>query len=276
MNCAVDIYRQLNEPFLKDYPDFVDYWEIIRFLYNGYMNPASGAEDNAEQGRKGWYDLDGVVLSPRTLVCEVTTKHYFEEYITYTATEADLVFLYWDTNLETGTFLGTFIDMHCELGNEASWAFARFKETSTWALVSMKEAYEFGKTCKCSYYHELNGSHMAEAITKLEVIFDDSIEELEGEWLNKLKKTKSFDLFLYHKMNPLLCGLLLQRALCFLGDFGAGLASDDLCVLSAIHLYNGALWNTLLPPNNRWSDLEYVVDNLGESHLIVGKRPDKD
>jgi hypothetical protein len=70
MNTAIKVFWRLNEAFVESFPQFAEHGDIIKFLYQGYLDPNSKA--TIERNEEGFasYDFDGMRLSSKTFFCD--------------------------------------------------------------------------------------------------------------------------------------------------------------------------------------------------------------
>ncbi|KAF2107897.1 hypothetical protein BDV96DRAFT_653398 [Lophiotrema nucula] len=339
MNAAVEIFRQLHESFVADYPDFKDHAKIVDFIYTEGFQPKTGGSGDSGRNENGWFRLDGFTLSAQTLVCERAYKMCFEDVILQGPPgENKITFLQTDDTQDKRTFWGertllsrflsqlsfmsygpdkefgdgfrnldmlikayretratgkalpwavfafqTFVDMHRELGNDTRRGFAELQKSCAWMLGSMKSCYEFGKTNRCNEWHKINDPVLRTIIEMLTAFSIDDFFAIEIlpriRRANKLFRSLEPSLqpwgsHSYLKDNPTFCGILLQKFFLHFHELGVGLAGDNGAVLGMVHLYNFATQHNLLSPNRRWQDLEYLIENHGDSYMFVGKRPE--
>lgn len=182
-----------------------------------------------------------------------------------------------ENKFPTWTILATqlFVDTRRELKTDTSRGLQELQRDASWIIEAFEDCLEFGKTNNVNSWFHVHSELVRSHIQNLRrIAFDDCVQVIINEFVDKEYSAKlSWGGFFLLKNHPMLCGLFLQGFLVEFQRTGTHLASGQGLVSCAMHLCHAAHLTGLLPPDMKWSDLDYVIEKHGDPWIFVGERP---
>lgn len=101
-----------------------------------------------------------------------------------------------------------------------------------------------------------------------------NLQETLERWEHATPRQHTVRRFQLLRHVPLLIGQLVAQYHEQFQDTFLDIANDRGHILAAIHLYNAAKKSTALPPETRWDDMEWVIDNQCALYIFGGSPAD--
>jgi hypothetical protein len=159
------------------------------------------------------------------------------------------------------------VDTRRVVGKELDRCLQEFHKLQEWISATIKQFLQFGKTNKVNNHYVL----CSEGFKRLSALVDllcreDIVQKNLEEYFGDRVAEYSWGPFFLYRNHPMLAGLLIQRFLTELHEHGVGLAGDQGCVMTAIHLYNTSHQSGRMPKSK--GAFNYLLSSTSYALLL--------
>ncbi|KAF2274138.1 uncharacterized protein EI97DRAFT_444418 [Westerdykella ornata] len=301
MSSGIGLIKRLYDDFVKRYPRFETHVEIWAYLTDGYFNPD---KTNASPAFIA-YAADGQELSYMTVSCEpvITLIHMFvlqkQDITDYDLTPDEILLVNCLLQMKDLALSGddtyrardpvqkamrsilmenktpswavfaiqVFWDTQRELAKNFKDVLINARNTASWVRESMEELIAWEED---GGHGTRNATRRSELLRFASLV--KSKQEIFDSRIGQLSKNGAVpeDMFAHH---PMLSGITTQELIALHQVVAFEQIPIHGVIMGSAHLYNAVAQAGLLPRGVVWKDMDWVIQNQGEAHMYVGRRP---
>ncbi|KAE9375177.1 hypothetical protein N431DRAFT_463284 [Stipitochalara longipes BDJ] len=167
-----------------------------------------------------------------------------------------------------------FIDTRHVVGKDLPRCFDETQQLRKWISATLEQALIFGQTNTINHAYQLNCHLLQNTMEEMKMLLE---EDFMQTLKNRCKYTPSacdgWGSFYLYRNHPMLMGLMAQKFLTRINQFGTALSCEQYTIMTSIHLYNISQQSVKMPKGLEWIDLEKVIEWQDPSWVFVGDRP---